>query len=96
MAALIQNMADNDRETVEYCSTGIHGYRCLLDGEVSHSYRGPHYHCLCELCNGKAVLLATGWRHREINKGVKLTSEMCVCDDSGSSMSQEPGVMLDS
>lgn len=76
-----------DDETVE---TVIHGCRCSLDGEVSQSYKGPHYHCPCELCNGKAVSLATGWRHREINKRVKLGSEKCVSDDSGtcSSMNQ--------
>lgn len=77
-----------DDKMVGGCSTVIYGCRCLLDGEVLQSYRGPHYHCPCELCNGKAVLLATGWRHREINKRVKLSFEKCVTDDSGSSMNQ--------
>ena len=77
--ASCENMADS--ETVEGCSTVIHGCRCLLDGEVSQSYRGPHYHCPCELCNGKAVSLVTGWRHHKINKRVKLSSDKCDSDD---------------
>ena len=32
--------------------------------------------------------LATGWRHRKINKRVKLSSDKCDSDDSGSCMNQ--------
>ena len=42
----------------------LHGCRCLEGDEPNR----PHFHCPCVVCNGRAVSLMTGWRHREKNR----------------------------
>ena len=41
----------------------LHRCRCLEGDE----WNRPHFHCPCVVCNGRAVSLMTGWRHREKN-----------------------------
>ena len=67
-------MADSDaakKRAFDQDHFTLHGCRCT---ELKSQNNSFHVHCLCDICNGKAVPPTTAWRHKERTKRVKLTT----------------------
>ena len=76
-------MADSDaakKRALDQDHFTLHGCRWT---ELKSQNNSFHVHCLCDICNGKAVPPTTAWRHKERTKRVKLTTNDQGGDNDG-------------